>query len=180
MNNVVQSQPIVNYDPSTITGALVWGIVAGILTSVVLLLFARIFKQILLPWYQDLVYKGVDLRGKWIAQRTGSSGITYHFTLLLSQSAHSVKGKMTVAKINASVAQPGVQTSDYVQGFEVAGATWEGFVTINMTSDDRRSLSFSTSLLQVRSRGQKLVGHMVYRSSSVDQVESHEISWARS
>jgi hypothetical protein len=173
-------QHLLNYDPSTITGALIWGVAAGILTSVLLLLCARLIQQVLLPWYGDLVYKGVDLRGKWIAQRNSSSGVTYHFTLLLKQTAHNVKGSMTVAKINPNSAQTGDRPGDYVQGFAVLGTTWEGFVTLNMTSDDRRSLSFSTSLLQVRSRGQKLVGHMVYRSSTVDQVESHEIIWARS
>lgn len=50
-------------------------------------------------------------------------------------------------------------------------------MTLNMSSDDRRSLSFVTTLLQVRNRGQSLVGHMAYRSSVVDKVDCEEITW---
>jgi hypothetical protein len=87
---------------------------------------------------------------------------------------------MTISKMNSQPGPPGGYLGDYVQSFEVTGTTWEGFLTINMTSDDRRSLAFATSLLQVRNRGQALVGHIAYRSSQVDQVDSEEITWTRS
>ena len=170
---------VLNVDPSTVAGAIIWGVVAGILTSAVLLVVSRLVEKVVIPWYQDLVYKGIDLRGKWLAQETYSSGISYHYSLLLKQNAHNVRGSMTISKMNSQPGAPGGQLGDYVQSFTVRGTTWEGFLTINMTSDDRRSLSFATSLLQVRNRGQALVGHMAYRSSQVDQVGSEEITWTR-
>jgi hypothetical protein len=54
---------------------------------------------------------------------------------------------MTIPKMNSQPGPPGGYLGDYVQSFEVTGTTWEGFLTINMTSDDRRSLAFATSLL---------------------------------
>jgi hypothetical protein len=171
---------MLNYDPSTVAGALVWGVVAGVATSALLLLLSEMFKKIVIPWYQDLVYKGVDLRGKWGAQRTFPSQIIYHYSLVLKQTANTLSGLMTISKMNSQPGPPGGHLGDYVQGFEVKGTTWEGFVTLNMTSDDRRNLSFVTSLLQVRNRGQALVGHMAYRSSVADQVDSEDITWTRS
>jgi hypothetical protein len=168
------------YDPSTIAGAIIWGVVAGIATSAALLILSQLFNNVVIPWYQELVFKGIDLRGKWIAQKTYPSGISYHYSLLLKQNAHNVRGSMTISKMNSQPGPPGGFLGDYVQSFEVTGTTWEGFLTINMTSDDRRSLAFATSLLQVRNRGQALVGHMAYRSSQVDQVDSEEITWTRS
>lgn len=170
---------MLNYDPSTITGALVWGVLAGILTTVLLLLLSQLFQKVVLPWYQSVVYKGIDLRGKWVAQKIFDEGVTYYYSMLLKQNAHSLTGSMTIIKMNSQAGPPGGQ-EDYVQGFEVTGVTWEGFVTLNMTSDDRRSLSFATSLLQVRNRGHNLAGHMAYRSSIVDQVDSEDITWTRS
>jgi len=166
-------------DPSTITGAIVWGVVAGAITSAVLLILTMLFQKVLLPWYQEAVFKGVDLRGKWMAQRTYTNGISYHYSLVLKQLAHRVNGSMTISKMNSVAGPPGGQLGDYVQSFDVQGTTWEGFVTLNMTSDDRRSLSFATSLLQVRNRGQALAGHMAYRSSQVDQVDSEDVVWTR-
>ncbi len=167
------------YDPSTIQGAIVWGIIAGVLASIFIFTFGTLFQKVFIPWYQNLIFKGVDLAGKWGAQKTFSGGITYTYSMVLHQNAHSLNGTMTIAKNNSAAQPPGGYLGDYIQGFILSGTTWEGFVTINMTSDDRRSLSFATSLLQVRNRGQSLVGHMAYRSSRVDQVDSEEIIWTR-
>src|SRR5438270_14051348 len=153
-----------NVDPSTVAGAVIWGVVAGNLTSAVMLIVSRFVEKVVVPWYQDLVYQGIDLRGKWIAQETYSSGISYHYSLLLKQNAHSVRGSMTISKMNSQPGPPGAHLGDYVQTFQVSGTTWEGFLTLNMKSNDRYSLSFATTLLQVRIRGAAFVGHMAYLS----------------
>lgn len=171
---------LLNYDPSTIAGAIIWGVIAGIITSAALFMLTQLFHKVVIPWYQELVFKGIDLRGKWVAQKQYPNGILYHYTLVLKQKAHNIRGSMTISKMNSQPGPSGGHLGDYVQGFEVNGTTWEGFLTLNMASDDRRSLSFATSLLQVRNRGQTLVGHMAYRSSRVDQVDSEEITWTRS
>src|SRR5689334_15488330 len=164
---MVEPSHMMNYDPSTVSGAIIWGIVAGVMTSAFLAALAAFFQKVLIPWYEVLVYKGVDLQGKWIAQKTYSNGISYHYSLLLKQSAHALEGSMTISKMNSPPSQGGQYLGDYVQKFDVIGSTWEGFVTLNMTSDDRRSLSFATTLLQVTKRGAALSGHMAYRSSQV-------------
>lgn len=167
-------------DPSTVAGAIIWGIVAGALTSALLLLLGQVFTKVLIPWYQSIVYKGVDLRGRWTSQRTDRNGISYHYTLDLEQNAHDLKGNMTIAKMNSQPNPAAGLLGDYVQSFTIDGGVWEGFVTLQMESTDRRSLSLATSLLQIRDRGQTLVGHMAYRSTRVDQVDSEDIVWSRS
>ncbi len=170
---------LIAYDPSTIQGVVIWGVVAGILTAAFLFILGQIVHKICIPWYQNMTFKGVDLSGKWSASKIFPSGISYNYSMILTQNAHSLNGTMSIAKNNSTPGPPGGHLGDYVQGFIVSGTTWEGFVTLNMTSDDRRSLSFSTSLLQIRNRGQCLVGHMAYRSSQLDEVASEEITWTR-
>ncbi|MBB6254340.1 hypothetical protein [Nitrospirillum iridis] len=167
------------YDPSTIQGAIIWGVVAGVLTSAFLLILGQLIQKVIVPWYQGIIFKGVDLAGKWVASKTFADGITYSYSMMIRQNAHTLNGAMNIAKNNSIPGPPGGHLGDYNQGFTLTGTTWEGFVMLNLTSDDRRSLSFSTSLLQIRNRGQSLVGHMAYRSSRVDQVDSEEIVWTR-
>jgi len=167
------------FDPSTIQGAIVWGVTSGVVTTGLLFIIVQTFQKVVVPWYQNLIYKGVGLAGKWVANKTLSNGIAYHYSMMLHQRAHSLKGTMNIAKNNSSPGPSGGQLGDYIQGFLVSGTTWEGFVTLNLESDDRRSLSFSTSLLQIRNRGHSLVGHMAYRSTGLDQVDSEEITWTR-
>jgi hypothetical protein len=95
--------------------------------------------------------------------------------MVLTQHAHKLAGTKTLMKTGA----PAGSLGSYTQGFTVAGSTWEGFVTLNLRSDDPRTLSFATSLLQITDRGQSLIGLLVYRSSEHDQVESEPIHWRR-
>ncbi len=101
--------------------------------------------------------------------------IQYDHRMVLAQTAHKRQGTQTISK---SGAPPGLG-GDYSQGFVLEGSTWEGFVTLNMRSDDRRSLSFATSLLPVTNRGKSLVGHLVYRSSEADRVCAEDVHWTR-
>lgn len=159
-------------DPTTIPGTVFWGVVAGILTSVLLFLLGLLISKVALPWYQELVYKGVDLRGLWVEEYV-SNGATYSFQTVLEQNAHELTGSTTITKsINGK--------TDYVQTFNVAGSTWEGFVMLNLRSKERKSLSFATGLFKVKHRGKNLVGHLAYRASATDEVEAEKANWTRS
>ena len=150
-----------------------WGVEAGILTSFLLFILAAVFTKIVVPWYQALVYKGVDLSGTWVQHQT-LSGIAYDYNMVLKQSAHGVKGTMT---LTTSGAPPGPR-GDYVQVFDVSGSSWEGFVTLNMQSSDPKSLAFATTLLKIQDRGRSLVGHLAFRSQS-GQAEGEPVHWER-
>jgi hypothetical protein len=158
-------------DPATIPGAIIWGIVSGLLTSTLLLLVGLFATKIVIPSYLDLIYKGVDLRGVWICERTIDGG-KFSIQLSLEQKAHNVTGTGTLTKSGTGV-------GDYVQFFSIAGSTWEGFLTLNMRSANRKTLSFVAGLLKVKGRGNSLEGHWVYRASSIDEAVSEELKLVR-
>jgi hypothetical protein len=162
------------FDPATASGAVIWGVVAGVLTTALLFILGLVFTKIVIPWYQSLVYQGADVSGTWIYHQN-LSGIDYAYQMVLNQHAHRIEGNMTITKSGA----PAGPRGDYVQFFDVTGTTWEGFLTLNMRSTDRKSLSFATSLLQIQDRGRSLVGQLAYRSSCLGQVGSEPVSWTR-
>ena len=51
-------------------------------------------------WYQALIYQGVDLSGLWV-QHQNLGGIAYDYNMVLKQSAHGLKGTMTLTKAGA-------------------------------------------------------------------------------
>jgi hypothetical protein len=161
----------VKMDPTTIPGTVFWGVVAGVMTAHLIFLFGLLLSEVVRPWYQDLVYKGVDLRGRWV-QEYESNGATYNFETLLEQNAHDLKGTTTITRFVGG-------KHDYVQTFDVVGMTWEGFVMLNLRSKERKSLSFATGLFKVKERGKRLVGHLAYRASATDEVESEKGNWER-
>lgn len=162
-----------NLDPASISGVIFWGVLAGVLTSGFMYVCSQFFWKVFIPWYLEIRYEGIDLRGQWIAQNTLPDGTQYAYTLELEQSANDLRGVMTIVKSNSP-------NNNYSQSFKVSGSTWEGYITLNMKSVDRRSLSFAASLLQVKNRGSNLVGHMAYRSAQHDRVDSEAITWTKS
>jgi len=158
-------------DPASIEGAIVWGVVAGLLTSALLFLLGVIFSRVVLPWYENLVYKGVDLRGIWVRE-FDQHNAHYAVQLSLDQSAHRVTGTGTFTK-------SGTGAGDYVQFFTISGSTWEGFLILTMRSTNRKSLSFVAGLLKVKDRGNALVGHWVYRAGRTDEAESEVLHLQR-
>jgi hypothetical protein len=161
-------------DPATVSGAVVWGIVAGVATSAILFLGSVFVAKVLIPWYQAITYQGVDLTGTWVHDKN-LGGIRYDYVLTLTQRSHALAGNLILKKTGA----PGPPAGDYVQAFDVVGSSWEGFVTLNMKSTNRRSLSFATTLLQIQNRGESLEGYLAYRASRGGTVGSEAITFTR-
>ena len=155
-------------DPSSVSGAIVWGVVSGLLTSSLLLVFGLFVSRIVLPGYLAFIYTGVDLRGVWTEERDLGSNAKFSIQLSLEQHAHKVTGTGTLTK-------SGTGASDYVQFFSIEGSTWEGFLIITMQSTNRKSLSFVAGLLKIKGRGDYLVGHWAYRAAFTDEAESEQL-----
>lgn len=138
-----------------VTETVFWGAIAGIITTITLALISIFFKKIIIPWYQDVIYKGVDLNGNWILQENYENGITYTCQLNLVQNAHKIYGHASMMVINSS--------HDYNQLFDIEGETWEGYITLNMRSKNNKTLSFAAGLLRIENRGASLSGSWSYR-----------------
>lgn len=152
---------------------VVLGIVSGILTTAILYLLALFLKQQLLPWYQGVSYKGVDINDTCICEIELEEGRKAKFEMTINQKAHNLSGDTTV------IQGKDIENPSLVTNFKVEGTIWEGFVTLNMQSKDRKRLSYSTSLLQVINGGATLKGMYVYRSIRKDSINTVETTWRR-
>lgn len=149
------------------TENIILGIVAGVLTSSLLAVLGVLVTRVVLPWYRDLVYRGIDLEGDWRSQ-IQEHGANYIYQLSLQQRAHDLSGTATITKFGAG-------PEDYQDVFAITGFTWEGYVSLTLRSISRKRLSFANALLRTENRGGRLVGHWAYRSGRSDQVESERI-----
>jgi hypothetical protein len=147
-----------------------WGAVSGILTTVLLWLFGLLVQKVFIPWYQEFIYKGVDLKGTWNYHIQYESGVTYSCQLDLKQSAHKITGLGSMRVENSD--------NDYVQNLSIEGETWEGFLILNMRSTSNSSLSFVSGLFKVEERGAKLSGSWAYRSR-VETVSHEDLCFER-
>lgn len=156
----------------TATLNIILGIATGIITTVLIYLANQIFRKLVLPWYEKIKYKGVDLAGQWTGEMVDSSEISMPFNLNIKQNANRLQG---IASIDKSKAHDTYNMTSY----NVKGSVWEGYVTLNYQSTDRTRLSFATSLLQVRMGGRKMEGIFVFRDVRQDEIRERRVIFKR-
>ena len=153
---------------------IVLGIVSGIITTVLLFLAGNSFTKIIIPWYQKIVYHGVDLNGEWkseIQKDDGKDDGSETFRLNLMQNANTISGELTYLRFKKE------ETREVF--YSMSGSVWEGYLTLNMKSKDRRVIAYSTSLLKIERGGHELKGYHCFRNFRTDQVESVDLLYKR-
>ncbi len=123
----------------TISETIILGTITGILSAIVLLILGQIFHKIVLPWYQELIYKGMDISGMWkvhFREDEGQATFDFHF----KQKAHRLSGDCLVTKEWTALNKT-TTIHHYLEGY-----LWEGYLTLNMLPKDRSKISYSTGL----------------------------------
>lgn len=151
------------------TESLLLGVVAGIITSLVLYALKALFTTILIPKFEDLRYKGVRLDGEWRGNND-TSDFKVDYRLLIKQNAHRVSGRMQITKTGKNI--PETENLE----FKIEGTVWEGFLNLGAWSMDSSRLGFGADLLQIKEGGRKLEGIHVYRSLRRDCVAQLPLS----
>jgi hypothetical protein len=128
------------------------GIISGILTSALIFLAISIFEKVVIPWYQAIIYRGVEINGEWHMERSGSNQ-TAIFNL--EQSAHKIKG---IATFVTKESTP--DDLHEIRTFTVDGQISERFVTLVLKHKDKQRLGISAYLLEIVGDGRKMQGYI--------------------
>lgn len=146
-------------------------VASGLITSFVLFILTFFVKFWLVPLIKRIKYNGYDISGQWHCQTILGSA-AYVYTFDIKQNGQDVKGRARILKTHN-------ETIEYNQEFRLSGLIYEGYVILNLRSTNNQSLSFSTGLFQVQSRGNVLNGKLSYRVRVGDGIGSEDISFSR-
>ena len=64
------------------------------LTSIVIWGSVQFFKRMFIPWYQQSIYRGIDISGEWISNSEFTGGVLVEQTIQIKQSGHKIQGTM--------------------------------------------------------------------------------------
>lgn len=153
--------PIVNYDPSTIAGAIVWGVAAGILTAVILFAIRELWLQVFTPWYEERLYRGAKIEGFWRSttnyQDGGSNQMVYHF----QRKGHRIWGDISC-----------IEGIDKGRKWNFYGQFKDLILTFHYESAHPRVLDKGSASLMLTHNGEKLEGHLVYYANRGNQIKT--------
>lgn len=98
---------------------IVSGIVGGMITVVIVFFFTKIYQNIIEPWFENLVYKGVRVDGKWAAT-TEIKGQQKSQIVVLKQGAHRICGTITYPQ----------DTRGFSHTYEIEGWIFDNVLTL--------------------------------------------------
>lgn len=149
------------------------GVFSGILTSIVIWTTIQLFKKIFIPWYQQSIYRGIDISGEWTAKNEFTGGVVVEQVIQIKQSGHKIQGTMFS---KSTVPSRGQSTGH----FNIVGEIFDNYVDIEYKIRDKKYISRGSILLKVKEGGNKLFGGLV----AIDKISSEimvspNITWER-
>jgi hypothetical protein len=150
---------------------IVIGIITGILTSAFIALFVAVCQKIIMPWYLELIYNGLNIDGEW-ATSFIIEGVEEEAILIIDQRATKLGATMTI-----STCRPDGETS--VKTYRLHGRFENRFVVLSGKNINKQQLGVNVMLLQVSDGGNKLVGSEVWFSTVHNRIQSATMEWKR-
>ncbi len=149
----------------TLSENIIIGIVTGILTSALIWLTISVFKKILVPWYQSIVYRGIDLDGDWSGEEieTGkddSYPLRYEHNLTLNQKGHKISGNVIIRNIFKN------EEFNSISEYNLIGEISDNCVLLSYQRKRRNKIGMGSYLFKITGSGDFLEGSCVFLNGS--------------
>jgi len=122
-----------------------------------------------IPWYQHLIYKGINLEGAWYLQ-TESQKIL----LEIKQNSESITGKATAHALNQKK-----DHFDDLKTFDVKGSINERFLLLTLLHTDTKRIGIVTQLLQIEGDGTLMKGTGSWYAPRKSKIVSGDVEYYR-
>lgn len=149
------------------------GVVAGILTTGFLSLGGTLFGTIILPWYHESSYKGLDLSGSWRI-RLGDGGVNSDDHLELTADLKQVTDRVSGVLVVVAKGRSGQPLT-----YNLSGSRREQFLAITIEKIGRKQFGVGTSLVQVIDVGNRLRGYLCAYDSGSGGIRCDSCEWQR-
>jgi len=130
------------------------------------------FNKILLPWYRDIIYNGIDISGSWFNEQKFQNLLKQECTFNIEQKAEKLCVTMSIIKIS-------IDGTTETKIFKLKGYIKERFVLLQGENIDRKKIGIISFLLQVERDGCLLKGVDSWYDVGTSSIRSSETSLMR-
>ena len=129
---------------------IIIGVLSGVLSAVFVFLVGLFIKVVVIPWYQTIIYSGVNISGEW---HIIDPSLAQEITLNLTQKANQISGAAFFIWDHEE--DNTLRGYEVVRNFKVEGRIQDRFVQLILTHTDSMRLGINTYLLEVCGGRQK-------------------------
>jgi hypothetical protein len=153
--------------------AIVTGVISGVISAVLLFISRALIVAHVLPWYQDLIYRGIDVDGKWYASHIN---MQQDFSIDIKQSAGIIRGD---ARLQRRADEIDKARFEDVRDFKIDGRIQDRYITLTLSHRNRQRIGVVTLLLEPVCDGRQLDGVMSFISMESNELDSIYVHFSR-
>ncbi|EGQ8093440.1 TPA: hypothetical protein I7206_22115 [Vibrio vulnificus] len=147
---------------------IVAGLVSGLIVSFLVVIVGNIWKKIIVPWFEERVYKDVKIEGQWFSFYEGRM-LGREEVIEISRHGHQIHGKLLC-----------VSQEDHGEQYLVSGCFKNLILPLAYENGDDSKTDRGTITLKSTQSAEILKGKICYYSCYLDDVRTAEVTWFRS
>ncbi|HEV2611057.1 MAG TPA: hypothetical protein VGU61_12380 [Noviherbaspirillum sp.] len=144
---------------------LAQGVIAGLVTGILIWLFRAVWLKILSPFIEDLLYRGVRIEGLWIAELVGAES-THKEEIVIKQWGNRVAGTLKC-----------IEGQDQNSSYSFSGTFKNLILTAMYESTDKFSTDRGTFTVRLEDNGSYFKGHTVYLGATDGELSDAAYVW---
>lgn len=143
------------------------GLVSGLVVSFVVLVLSKFWKNVVEPIFEEKVYKGLHIEGKWYSLYVEATDFRQE-TIKLKRRGHTISGHM-VCKTGA----------DEGEEYSISGSFRNLLLPLTYETTDKKKSDRGTVTLMSTHNGERLVGKVTLYETNLDTVVTAQVIWFR-
>jgi hypothetical protein len=154
----------VNY----ITANLLSGLVSGVIVALLLVGFRSFWDQILVPWFEERVYKDARIEGKWFSLYPTTEENRQE-VITLTRHGHTVTGTMIC-----------IVGDDEGEQYQLSGSFRNLILPLVYETESKSKTDRGTLTLKLVGNAQELRGKLASYFTVTDGIATTDVIWFRS
>ncbi len=146
---------------------LIAGLVSGLVVTLLVLVFRHFWNAVIVPWFEDRVYKDVRIEGKWFGLYPGSNDLRQD-AIVLKRHGHSIEGKVICTN-----------GGDEGDEYSVCGSFRNMLLPLVYESTDKTKTDRGSITLRCIRNGERLTGKIALYNTFEDSIIAGSIIWFR-
>lgn len=147
--------------------AIVGGVIGALFATFLMLVGGKYWKEIIVPWYEDRIYKDIRIAGDW-KTLGDEDGIKFNENAKIQQKAHHISGEIIY------------KTESEVNKYEFEGEFKNLILTARYWVKGESNLDRGTFTLMLRNNGRMLKGFYAWYQDDRNDVVSGSYEWTKS
>jgi len=147
---------------------IISGLISGITVAFLVLVLRSFWAAIIIPWFEERVYKDVKIEGKWFCLYPTSKPLRQE-VIVLKRHGHSVVGTMTC-----------IEGADVGDEYSICGSFRNMLLPLTYESTDKTKTDRGSMTFICQRNGERLTGTISLYNTVEDRISAANIIWFRS